>query len=117
MSQFGRDGQAIASRLGRRSVILALIAFAAGGLSITAFGASSGTAEPYPTIAMALFIGVFLFAAPLLHIVGLVCGIIAFGRSNDSRRLALIGLLLNGLSVGLGVLILWAMLSTMGAYT
>ncbi|UVK53122.1 hypothetical protein DBIPINDM_006581 [Mesorhizobium sp. AR02] len=103
---------------GKRSVILALSAFAAGTLPITILVAMpSDTSQLVQNIATGLFMAVFLLAAPLAHITGVVFGIMALACSDDSRSLGLLGIILNGLSVMAGLGVLAAMASTIGAFT
>ncbi|MEO5759967.1 MAG: hypothetical protein ABIQ51_24290 [Mesorhizobium sp.] len=122
MAQWGRTAEApgvvAQGRLGKRSVILALCAFAAGAIAITILVAMpSDASQLAQNIATGFFMLVFLLAAPLAHITGVVFGIMALVRSNDSRALGLLGVILNGLSVMAGLGILAAMASTIGAFT
>ena len=123
MAQWGRGtvampGAVARSRFGKRSVILALTAFAAGALAIAIMVAMPGDAsQSVQTIATGFFMAVFLLAGPLAHVTGLVFGIMALVRSNDSRALGLLGIVLNGLSVTAGLAVLAAMASTIGAFT
>lgn len=111
-------GAVARSRFGKRSVILALTAFAAGALAIAVMVAMPGDAsQSVQTIATGFFMAVFLLAGPLAHVTGLVFGIMALVRSNDSRSLGLLGIVLNGLSVTSGLAVLAAMASTIGAFT
>lgn len=122
MAQWGRTadapGAVVQGRLGKRSVILALCAFAAGMLAITILVAMpSNASQLVQDGATWFFMAVFLLAAPLAHITGLVFGFMALVRSNDNRALGLLGIILNGLSVAAGFGILVAMASTIGAFT
>lgn len=123
MAQWGRSTAAVPGavaqgRLGKRSVILALSAFAAGALAITILVAiPSDASKLAQNIATGFFMAVFLLAAPLAHITGAVFGVMALVRSNDSRALGLLGIILNGLSVMAGLALLVAMASTIGAFT
>ncbi|TIN24341.1 MAG: hypothetical protein E5Y31_17375 [Mesorhizobium sp.] len=123
MAQWGRStaavpGAAAQGRLGKRSIILALSAFAAGALAITILVAiPSDASKLAQNIATGFFMAVFLLAAPLAHITGAVSGVMALVRSNDSRALGLLGIILNGLSVIAGLALLAAMASTIGAFT
>ena len=111
-------GAVAQGKFGKFSVVLALSAFAAGALSITILVAMpSDTSQLVQNIATGFFMAVFLLAAPLAHITGVVFGIMALARSNDSRSLGLLGIILNGLSVMAGLGILAAMASTIGAFT
>ena len=53
----------------------------------------------------------------MAHVTGVVFGVMALARSNDSRGLGLLGIVLNGLSVAGGLALLAAMASTIGAFT
>ncbi|MFC3322914.1 hypothetical protein [Mesorhizobium cantuariense] len=111
-------GAVAQGRLGKRSVILALLAFAAGVLAITILVAMPSDASKLAqNIATGLFMAVFLLAAPLAHITGAIFGVMALVRSNDSRALGVLGIILNGLSVMAGLALLVAMASTIGAFT
>jgi|GEM_PF-6025708 len=103
---------------GKRSVILALVAFTAGAIAIAILVAMpSDASQRVENIATGYFMAVFLLAAPLAHITGAVFGVMALARSNDNRALGLLGIILNGLSVTAGLAILAAMASTIGAFT
>ncbi|MEP6566027.1 MAG: hypothetical protein ABJB10_12895 [Mesorhizobium sp.] len=122
LAQWGRSEAApvavAPSKLGKRSVMLALVAFAAGTIGIVTLVAMPRDAsELTQNIATGYFMVVFLLVAPIMHIVGVICGAMALARSNDNRALGLVGIILNGLSVLAGVLILLAMASTIGAFT
>ena len=111
-------GAVARSRFGKRSVILALAAFAAGAIAIAIMVAMpSDASQLVQNIATGFFMAVFLLAGPLAHVTGLVFGIMALVRSNDSRALGLLGIVLNGLSVAAGLAVLVAMASTIGAFT
>ena len=123
MTQFGRSADALPDavakgKLGKRSVILALLAFAAGAIVLaTMVALPSNASELAQNIATGVFMGVFLLAAPVAHIAGLIFGLMALARSNDSRALGVVGILLNGGSLAIGFLLLAAMASTIGAFT
>ena len=123
MAQWGRSTAAVPvevaqGRLGNRSVIMALSAFAAGALAITILVAMPSDASTLAqNIATGFFMAVFLLAAPLAHITGAVFGVMALVRSNDSRALGVLGIILNGLSVMAGLAILAMLASTIGAFT
>lgn len=123
VAQWGRGTAAVPvemaqSKFGKRSVVLALSAFAAGAIAITILVAiPSHASQLVQNLATGLFMAVFLLAAPLAHITGAVFGVMALVRSNDSRSLGLLGIILNGLSVLAGLGILAAMASTIGAFT
>jgi hypothetical protein len=121
--QWGRSatatpGVVAQGKFGKRSVILALAAFTAGAIAIAIMVAMpSDTSQPVQNVATGFFMAVFLLAGPLAHVTGFVFGIMALARSNDSRSLGLLGIILNGLSVAAGLAILAAMASTIGAFT
>ncbi len=123
MAQWGRSTTAVPGAvaqggLGKRSVIFALSAFAAGALAITILVAMPSDASTLAqNIATGFFMAVFLLAAPLAHIAGAVFGVMALVRSNDSRALGVLGIILNGLSVMAGLAILAMLASTIGAFT
>ena len=123
MAQWGRSsdalpGAAAKGRLGKRSVILALLAFGAGVIALTTMVAlPTDASERAQNIATGVFMAVFLLAGPLAHIAGLIFGLMALARSNDSRVLGVVGVLLNGGSLAVGFLLLAAMASTIGAFT
>ncbi|ESZ43061.1 hypothetical protein X732_09075 [Mesorhizobium sp. L2C066B000] len=123
MAQWGRSadalpGAVVTSMFGKRSVILALLAFGAGVIALTTMVALPAHAsERAQNIATAFFMAVFLLAGPLAHIAGLIFGLMALVRSNDSRVLGVVGILLNGGSLAVGFLLLVAMASTIGAFT
>ncbi|TPM41727.1 hypothetical protein [Mesorhizobium sp. B2-3-4] len=122
VAQWGRAADAstaiVQGKFGKRSVILALCAFAAGLLAIIIMVAMPGDAsQPVQNLATGFFMAVFLLAGPLANLTGFVFGIMALARSNDSRSLGVLGIILNGFSVAVGVGILAAMASTIGAFT
>ncbi|UVK36775.1 hypothetical protein LHFGNBLO_003735 [Mesorhizobium sp. AR10] len=123
MAQWGRSvdaapGVVAKGKLGKRSVILALAAFAAGAVALATMVALPSNASALAqNIATSAFMAVFLLAAPLAHIVGLIFGLMALARSNDSRLLGVVGILLNGISLAAGILLVVAMASSIGAYT
>ncbi len=105
-------------KFGKRSVVLALCAFGAGTLAIiTMVAIPRDASQLVQDIAPWVFMAIFLIAAPIMHITGFIFGIMALVRSNDSRGLGLLGIILNGLSVMAGLGILAAMASTIGAFT
>ncbi|QKD17691.1 hypothetical protein [Mesorhizobium sp. NZP2077] len=111
-------GAVTRGQFGKRSVTLALAAFTAGALAIAIMVAMpSDTSQSVQNVATGFFMAVFLLAGPLAHVTGFVFGIMALARSNDSRSLGLLGIILNGLSVAAGLAILAAMASTIGAFT
>jgi hypothetical protein len=124
MAQWGRSaavavpGAVAQTTFGKRSVILALAAFVAGAVAITIMVAMpSDASERTQSVATGFFMLVFFLAGPLAHITGLVFAVMALARSNDNRSLGLLGIVLNGLSVALGLALLAAMASTIGAFT
>lgn len=123
MAQWGRGADAVPGTVarttfGKRSVILALAAFAAGAVAIAIMVAMpSDASQRAQNIGTAIFAAVFLLAGPIAHITGVVFGVMALARANDSRGLGLLGIVLNGLSVAGGLTLLAAMASTIGAFT
>lgn len=111
-------GAVAQGKLGKRSVILALAAFAAGAIAMTILVVMpSDASQLAQNIGTVFFLAVFLLAAPLAHIIGAVFGVMALVRSNDNRAFGLLGIVLNGLSVMAGLVLLAAMASTIGAFT
>ncbi len=124
MAQWGRGstaavpGEVVRTKLGKRSVILALAAFAAGAVAIAIMVAMpSDASELAQNIGTGFFMVVFLLAAPVAHVTGMVFGVIALARSNDNRALGLLGIVLNGLSLAAGLALLAAAVSSIGAFT
>ena len=123
MVQWGRGaaavpGEVVPTKLGKRSVMLALAAFAAGAVAIAIMVAMPSDASQLTQgVATGFFMLVFLLAAPVAHVAGVVFGVMALARSNDSRGLGILGIVLNGLSVAGGLALLAAMASTIGAFT
>ena len=123
MAQWGRSaaaavpGAAAQTTFGKRSVILALAAFAAEAVAIAIMVAMPSIAsELTQNVANGFAMLVFLLAGPAAHITGVVFGVIALARSNDSRALGLLGIVLNGLSLAAGVAVLSAAISAIGAF-
>ena len=122
MAQWGRSADALPGavakgKLGKRSVMPALAAFAANaiGFAVAAI-LPSGASELSEDIAKGISMTIFLLAAPLAHIAGLIFGLIALARSNDSRLLGLVGILLNGLALAVGIWLVTLAVSTLGAF-
>ena len=122
MAQWGRSADALPGvvakgKFGKRSVMLALAAFAADAIVFIAMVVlPSGASELSQNVATGAFMTIFLLAAPLAHIAGLIFGLMALARSNDSRLLGLVGILLNGLSLAVGVWLVMLSVSTLGAF-
>ena len=78
MVQWGRGaaavpGEIVQTKLGKRSVILALAAFAAGAVAIAIMVAMPSDASQLTQgVATGLFMLVFLLAAPVAHVAGVV---------------------------------------------
>jgi hypothetical protein len=123
IAQWGRSadvlpGVVAEGKFGKRSIMLALAAFAADAIVFTAMVVlPSGASEVSENVATGVFMTIFLLAAPLAHITGLIFGLMALARSNDSRLLGPVGILLNGVSLAVGAWLLMAMASTLGAFT
>ena len=122
MTRWGRSAGALPDaaakgRLGKRSVMLALAAFAANAIGFSATSIlPSGASELSQDIAKGISIAIFLLGAPLAHGAGLIFGLMALARSNDSRLLGLVGILLNGLSLAVVVWLVTLAVSTLGAF-
>lgn len=123
MAQWGRSDAALPdvvakSTFGKRSVILGLAALVAGATAMGLLIAMPSDASPqFQNVATGFFALVFFLAGPLAHLTGLVFGLMALGRPNDSRLLGLGGIVVNGASLAAGMFMLWAMASTIGAFT
>ena len=123
MTQWGRSADALPGavakgKFGKRSIMLALVAFAADAIVFTAMvELPSGASELSQNVATGVFMTIFLLAAPVAHVAGVIFGLMALARSNDSRLLGLVGILLNGASLAIGAWLLMAMVSTLGAFT
>jgi hypothetical protein len=95
MTQWGRSADALPGvvakgKFGKRSVMLALAAFAADAIVFTAMVVlPSGASELSQNVATGVFMTIFLLAAPLAHIAGLIFRLMALARSNDSHLLVL----------------------------
>ncbi|MER9343150.1 hypothetical protein NKI41_20570 [Mesorhizobium sp. M0601] len=123
MAQWGRSDAALLgvvakSRFGEWSVVLALAALVAGAMAITALMAMPSDASVVIQHSVTgFFMAVFFLVGPLAHLTGAVFGLMALGRPNDNRLLGLAGIVVNGASLAAGVFMLWAMASTIGAFT
>ena len=62
--------------------------------------------SPWADAASGVFV-VELVAAPFAHLVGLVLGVIALFRAGDRRGLAVVGILLNVVVVGIGLMMVY----------
>ena len=112
MSQWGR-GQGLAAlpaaRLARRSVILAIAGYAvelAAGAGLMLM--PQGLPMPWPTLLTFGLSGLFGFVGPLLHVIGALCAVRAFARPNEPKGLAVLGLILNLMAMGMVILGLYA---------
>ncbi|MBX3579852.1 MAG: hypothetical protein KF723_21835 [Rhizobiaceae bacterium] len=102
---------------GAWSLICAGVAFGSALLSL--WVATSVTVEPdgTPTDAgFGVFLIVFLIAAPILHVVGIVLGAIGLTRVG-ARASSVIGIVLNLALLGVGILLVWAGLKGAAAFT
>ena len=63
-----------------------------------------------------IFAVIFAIAAPLAHIAGLGLGIAAIFRRGDRPGLGVLGACLNGLAIGIGVLLVWAALTGLAGF-
>ncbi len=123
MPQWGRAGQPIASaaagpRYGRRSILLAIAAFAIGGAGIAVFALSPSQADGAATDVATIIFMVALFGlAPLIQLVGFVYALVALFRTDERKGVALVGLLLNCVSVMMGGGFVYLMFANMGRFT
>lgn len=105
------------SSLGKRSVILALLAFAMDFAAVVTLALMPGEASlAAQNVLGGVFLAVFLVTAPLAHITGVVFGLMALGRSNDNHVLGIVGIILNGLSLVIGLFFVWAATKSVGAF-
>lgn len=114
MTNWGRRGdnpmvtESVRDRFGKRSIVLAVVAFIAACGTFVVFRSLPNDAEDATENFVADgFILMFFAVIPLLNIVGIICGFMALANDNDSRPRGLIGLLLNVGLLGIGVLLLW----------
>jgi hypothetical protein len=75
-------------------------------IAVTIFLHNMPKKSPLADAASGIFVAE-LVAAPFAHLVGLVLGVIALFRAGDRRGLALLGILLNVIVVGIGVLMVY----------
>lgn len=61
-------------------------------------------------------LSVFIFAAPVAHLVGLILGIIALFQKRYGKFFAVLGIILNILFPALGVLIVFVLLSALSGF-
>lgn len=124
MTKWGRAGLLDASaaqpvsRLGRRSLLCALIAFLLAVAGIGVFASTpSGAPEIFKDVSTVSFLVLFLVAAPAVHIFGILCGLTALFRAGDSKGLAVLGILLNLILVLAGAGLVYAGLQGMASFT
>lgn len=124
MTKWGRAGLLDASagqpvsRLGRRSLLCALLAFLLAAAGFVIFAAMpDGAPEILKDVATVGFMVLFLVAAPAVHIFGVLCGLTALFRVGDSKGLALLGILLNLILVLAGAGLVYAGLQGMASFT
>ena len=123
MSKWGRvvsvdAGVEPPSRLGRRSLLCALIAFAIAVAAISIFAlVPTGSPEIINDAATVAFLVLFLVVAPAIHVFGIFCGLTALFKAGDSKGLGALGVVLNLLALTVGVGIVYAGLSGMAAFT
>lgn len=125
MAQWGRGGvglvdtgQAGSYRYGQLSLWLAVIAFTVGLLSLIFWiNVPEDLPEQWRDIATVAFMAGFFGIAPILHTVGFVFALIAVFRSGERRGLGVLGLLLNSVSVLIGVGFVYIALLSLGSFT
>lgn len=94
-AHFGRNAVIVQrSRFGRASII---VAFCALGLVLAGTGVAWISAQlgPWQQFASILLLGLCFGFAPLVHVAGIVVGLIGLLRTGDNKGLATIGVLLN----------------------
>lgn len=121
MPAWGRAAAAAGSTeisYGYRSVVIGMIALVIGVVTFTGWAmVGEDASEAARTIATGAFMIGFLGVAPLLNLVGFIFGIIAIVRPNDSKGLAILGLILNAGIVAVGFGLLYLLLSAAAAFT
>ena len=106
------------SRLGRRSLLCALVAFLLAVVGIGGFAATPADApEIVKDVSTVSFMVLFLVAAPAIHIFGILLGLTALFRVGDSKGLALLGTLLNLILILAGAGLVYAGLQGMASFT
>lgn len=102
---------------GQWSVLLGGLAF--GVTLLTLLIVTTVTVEPngVPTdAAFAVFLAIFLVAAPIAHLVGIVLGIVGLARPGD-KVMPVLGLLMNIAMLGVGAFFAWIVMSAGAAFT
>lgn len=103
-------------RYGAYSVVLALVAptiVSAAFWYLTSLPKES----PQDDFATLLALGSYGIVAPILHASGVGFGIAGLRNPNASKAASILGILLNIVLVALGLLLGWAAVSTIGAFT
>ena len=114
----GQSAAQPVSRLGRRSLLCALVAFLLAAVGIGIFAATPSSApEIVKDVSTVGFMVLFLVAAPAVHIFGILVGLTALFRPGDSKGLALLGILLNLILVLAGAGLVYAGLQGMASFT
>lgn len=103
-------------RYGAYSIVLAL---AAPSIVSAAFWylTSLPKGAPAEDIATFMALGSYGVVAPILHAIGVGFGIAGLRNSSASKAASILGILLNIALVALGLLLGWAAISTIGAFT
>ncbi len=105
------------ARYGQWSVLLGGVAF--GVTLLTLLIVTSVTVEPngVPTDAgFAVFLAIFLVAAPIAHIVGIVLGFVGLVRPGG-KVMPVVGILLNIAMIGIGAFFAWIVMTAGAAFT
>jgi hypothetical protein len=105
-------------RKGLWSLLCAL--FALGLVVITAIfmaNVPAGAPEWESDLATAAVVVAYLIAAPLLHITGVILGIVGLARGGESKLRCVLGILLNVILIAAGTLLAFAAASNIGAFT
>ena len=105
-------------RLGFWSILLAVLALAfVIATTIAVASLPSGAPEYLSTAATIAVAIAYLVAAPILHVVGAILGIVGLARGGESKTRCVVGILLNVVLVTIGALFAWVAASGIGAYT
>lgn len=96
------------ARPGRRSVVLAVVAYAIEVVAAAAMLAMpSNLPLPWPTLLPLAFSVLFGVVGPILHAAGAIFAIKALRRPDEGRGVAIIGLVLNLLAIVAVALGIW----------
>jgi len=126
MPQWGRAGaghsvasaEAAMPRYARRSVLMAIVAFAIGAAGVAVFALTpKDVSETVGTTTTVAFMIALFGVAPLVHVVGFVFGLVALVRPHERKGVAVLGILLNCISLMIGGAFIYIMFANMGRFT